>query len=178
MNRSAALLTATLTLLLGFAQVTYAADKVDAADFAEEASAKGIAEIETSKLALQKGTRDELKKFARTMIDDHTRANDELKALAEKKQLELSSDADLINKAKAMILQVREGESFDEAYANNQVVAHEQAIELYEKAAASDDAEISAWAKKMLPKLKHHLKMAEGLREETHQRTPPEQSVQ
>lgn len=69
-----------------------------------------------------------------------------------------------MNQAKAKILQVREGESFDDAYANNQVEAHEQAIELYEKAAASEDAELSAWAKEVLPKLKHHLEMARDLR--------------
>lgn len=103
------------------------------------------------------------------MIDDHTRANEELKALAKKNNLELSDDADLMNKAKAMILQVRDGENFDEAYANNQVVAHEQAIELYQKAAAPDDGEISAWAKKTLPKLEHHLQMATDLQGKTHQ---------
>lgn len=36
-----------------------------------------------------------------------------------------------MNKAKAMILELRDGEDFNEAYANNQVVAHEQTIELY-----------------------------------------------
>ncbi|KIQ03537.1 MULTISPECIES: DUF4142 domain-containing protein [Pseudomonas] len=178
MKQSAVLLGTALALLLGLSNATHAASQITPEDFAEEASAKGIAEIETGKLALEKGTRDEVKKFAQTMVDDHTRANEELKALAEKKQLKISTDADLMNQAKAKILQVREGESFDDAYANNQVEAHEQAIELYEKAAASEDAELSAWAKEVLPKLKHHLEMARDLRELTHQRTPPAQSVQ
>ncbi len=169
MKRTAVLLGATAALIFAFAGLAQAADKISANDFAEEASAKGIAEIETSKLALEKGTSAEVKKFAQTMVDDHTRANDELKALAEKNNLELSDDADLMNKAKAMILQVRDGENFDKAYANNQVVAHEQAIELYQKAAASDDAEISAWAKKTLPKLEHHLEMAKELQGRTRQ---------
>jgi putative membrane protein len=163
------LISATAALLFGFAGLAQAADKVSANDFAEEASAKGIAEIETSKLALEKGSHAEVKKFAQTMIDDHTRANDELKALAKQKNLEVSNDAELMSKAKAMILQVRDGENFDKAYANNQVVAHEQAIELYQKAAASDDAEVSAWAKKTLPKLEHHLQMAKELQSKTRQ---------
>ena len=169
MKRTAVLIGATAALIFAFAGLVQAADKVSANDFAEEASAKGIAEIETSKLALEKGSHAEVKKFAQTMIDDHTRANDELKALAEKKNLEVSDDAELMNKAKAMILQVRDGENFDEAYANNQVVAHEQAIELYQQAAASDDTEVSAWAKKTLPKLEHHLEMAKELRSKTRQ---------
>jgi len=168
MKCSGVLIGATAALLFGLAGLAHAADKVSAADFAEEASAKGIAEIETGKLALEKGTNAEVKTFAQAMIDDHTRANKELKALAEKKDLKVSDDAELMNKAKAMILQVRDGENFDEAYANNQVVAHEQAIALYQKAAASDDAEISAWAKETLPKLEHHLEMAKDLQAKTH----------
>lgn len=169
MKRTGVLISATAALLFGFAGLAQAADKVSANDFAEEASGKGIAEIETSKLALEKGSHAEVKKFAQTMIDDHTRANDELKALAKQKNLEVSNDAELMSKAKAMILQVRDGENFDKAYANNQVVAHEQAIELYQKAAASDDAEVSAWAKKTLPKLEHHLQMAKELQSKTRQ---------
>ncbi|WP_070884125.1 DUF4142 domain-containing protein [Pseudomonas sp. D1-3] len=169
MKRTGVLIGATAALIFAFAGLAQAADKVSANDFAEEASAKGIAEIETSKLALEKGSHAEVKKFAQTMIDDHTRANDELKALAEKKNLQVSDDAELMNKAKAMILQVRDGENFDKAYANNQVVAHEQTIELYQKAAASDDAEVSAWAKKTLPKLEHHLEMAKELQSQTRQ---------
>lgn len=169
MKRSGVLISATAALLFGLASLAQAADTVSAADFAEEASAKGIAEIETGKLALEKGTHAEVKTFAQAMIDDHTRANDELKALAEKKNLKVSDDAELMNKAKAMILQVRDGENFDEAYANNQVVAHEQTIELYRKATASDDAEISAWAKDTLPKLEHHLEMAKDLQTQTRQ---------
>ncbi|UUD65316.1 DUF4142 domain-containing protein [Pseudomonas seleniipraecipitans] len=167
MKRSGVLISATAALLLGLASLAQAADTVSPADFAEEASAKGIAEIEAGKLALEKGTNAEVKKFAQSMIDDHTRANNELKALAEKKNLKVSDDAELMNKAKAMILQVRDGENFDEAYANNQVVAHEQTIELFRKASKSDDAEVSAWAEKTLPKLEHHLEMAKDLQSKT-----------
>lgn len=169
MKNTGVLISATAALLFGLAGLAQAADKVSANDFAEQASAKGIAEIETSKLALEKGSHAEVKKFAQTMIDDHTRANDELKALAKQKNLQVSTDAELMSKAKAMILQVRDGENFDKAYANNQVVAHEQAIELYQKAAATDDAEVSAWAKKTLPKLEHHLQMAKELQSRTGQ---------
>lgn len=168
MKRTGVLISATAALLFGFATMAQAADKVSANDFAEEASAKGIAEIETGKLALEKGSSAEVKKFAQAMIDDHTRANEELKALAKKKNLEVSDDAELMNKAKAMILQVRDGENFDKAYANNQVVAHEQTIKLFQQAVASDDAEVSAWAKKTLPKLEHHLEMAKKLQSQTH----------
>src|SRR5690606_2848637 len=96
----------------------------------------------------------DVKQFAQKMIDDHEKANKELSAIAVSKKLEVSSEADLMNKAKAMVLKLRSGESFDQAYANNQVVAHEQTIELFRQAANEvDDAELKAFAKAKLPAL-------------------------
>jgi hypothetical protein len=52
-------------------------------------------------------------------------------------------------------------------HTNHQVVAHEQTIELFQKAANSKDAELKAFAQKTLPKLQHHLKMARELQANT-----------
>lgn len=136
---------------------------VSAEDFVEEASAKGIAEIEVGKLALEKATSQEVKDFAQTMIDDHTQANQKLGTLATQKELAVSDDAELINQAKAMVLKMRGEASFDKAYMNNQVMAHQQTIALFERASQSKDNEIAAFAKETLPKLKHHLQMAEEI---------------
>lgn len=134
------------------------------ADFVDEASAKGMAEIEGATIALTKTTSADVKSFAQKMIDDHGEANKELSAIAESKKLEVSSEADLMNKAKAMVLKLRSGESFDEAYANNQVMAHEQTIELFRQAAKEvDDDELKAFANDKLPTLEAHLKMAQDL---------------
>lgn len=157
------------TLVLGFAFAAnvMADDKIKASEFVEEASAKGLAEIETSRIALKESNSSAVRKFAETMISDHTKANQELKKIAQKKNLDVSDEPELRNKAKAMVLKMRDGESFDEAYANNQVVAHEQSIELFQRAANGQDAEIKAYAKKTLPKLQQHLKMAQELQSKT-----------
>lgn len=84
-------------------------------DFVDKASAAGIAEIETARMALEQATSAEVKRFAERMIKDHTAANEELKQLAARKQLEVADDPDAMNKAKAMILDLREGEEFDRA---------------------------------------------------------------
>lgn len=138
-------------------------DTIDTDDFVEEASAKSLAEIETAKIALTNSSSAQVKEFAQKMITDHTAANKELTTLARNKNLEVADDIELMNKAKALILRQREGESFDAAYANNQVSAHEQAILLYKKASRSKDPEIKAYAEKHLPKLEHHLGMARDL---------------
>ena len=152
-----------LIFAFGASSLTFAADKIDADDFVDEVSAKGIAEVESAKLALEKSTSTDIKAFARKMITDHSATNVELAGIASRKKLDIADDAELGAKAKEFILKHRDGESFDEAYANNQVEAHKDTIELFQRAAVSDDADIAAFAKKTLPTLEHHLKQAKEL---------------
>ncbi|MET3713835.1 DUF4142 domain-containing protein [Pseudomonas sp. PvP001] len=133
-------------------------------DFVEDASAKGVAEVEAGKLALEKGTAADVKTFADMMVKDHTAANQKLKALADKKNIDVSDNAELLDKAKAMILELRSAKSFDQAYANNQVKAHEATIEIFEDEIKNgEDAELKAFATETLPKLKAHLVEAKKL---------------
>ena len=97
------------------------------------------------------------------IISDHTAANKQLAEIASRKKLEVSTEAELTAKAKKLILEQRDGESFDEAYANNQVSAHEDTIELFNQAVISDDADIAAFAKATLPKLQQHSTHAKEL---------------
>ena len=138
---------------------------VEGENFVDEASAKGIAEIETAKLALDKSEAEDIRTFAQKMIDDHIQANQKLAELASQHDdLELSDEAKLMDKAKAMILQFREGDNFDQAYANNQVVAHEQTIELFrEYVKNGENAELKQFAEQTLPKLEQHLMHAQEL---------------
>lgn len=142
-------------------------DSVDAEDFFEEASAMGVAEIETSQKALQQSDNAEVKAFAERMIKDHAEANEKMAEMAANKDLEISEKAKLMDRARAWILEARDGESFDAAYANNQVAAHERTIELFERATRSDDAEVAAFAEETLPKLKEHLEEARKLVQST-----------
>src|SRR5690606_14033261 len=70
-------------------------------DFVDRASAAGVAEIETARLALEQGTSAEVKNFAEQMIKDHTAANEDLKEIASRKSLELSDSPDAMNKVLA-----------------------------------------------------------------------------
>lgn len=155
--------TSALALLMAVgSQGVFAAQDND--DFVEDASAKGVAEVEAGKLAQEKGTAADVKTFAAMMIKDHTEANTKLKGIADTKKLEVSDNAMLMDKAKSMILELRSAKSFDQAYANNQVVAHEQTIKLFEKESTDGkDPELKAFATQMLPKLREHLVHAKEL---------------
>ena len=160
---SRAFFSGTLALLFGIAANFAVA--AEGENFVDEASAKGIAEIETAKMALDKGTSQDVKTFAQKMIDDHTRANQKLAELAgQHEDLEISDEATLMDKAKAFILKLRDGDNFDKAYANNQVAAHEQTIEMYrEYLEDGENAELKKFAEQTLPKLEEHLQQAKQL---------------
>lgn len=145
-------------------------DLVDAGDFIDKASAKGIAEMEAGHLALRESSNAEVEKFARAMISDHGAIHRELIRLAKQKDLAVADEADLINQAKLSMMKVRDGESFDIAYARNQVTTHEEAIALFQQARHLGDSDISSFAEKNLPTLEEHLVMANKLLERL---TPP-----
>ena len=136
---------------------------VDADKFIEEASAKGIAEIETGKIALEKSSFPEVKAFARKMIEDHASANKDLRELASKKNVEMADDSELLAKAKIYMLKQREGESFDASYINNQIDTHKAAIELFKNASSSTDEDVRRLAATSLPRMEQHLRDAEAL---------------
>lgn len=138
-------------------------DEVDAEEFVDTASAKGIAEIDAARIALKEGSA-EIQVYANKIIADHTVTNNELKAIAVRADLDVADDATLVDRAKAFVLGVRDGESFDQAYVENQIAAHEDSIELFERAARSDIPEISAFARGKLPAMHEHLRMANALK--------------
>lgn len=144
-------------------QAANQAESISSEEFVEEASAKGVAEIETAKLALEKSQNETVKGFAQMMIDDHRQANQKLADLAKSKDMEVSDDAELLNQAKAMVLKMRGEASFDKAYMNNQVVAHRETIELFRRGVNADDEEIAVFARETLPKLEQHLQRAEQI---------------
>ncbi|WPP01862.1 DUF4142 domain-containing protein [Pseudomonas sp. HR96] len=148
------------TLMLGASVTAFAATSND---FVTKASEGGVAEVQAGKLAEQKSQSADIKAFAAMMVKDHTAANGELTGLAQKLDLKVEDDATLVAKAKKEILELRD-ESFDKAYVNNQVKAHEDTVALFTKESqSSDNAELKAWATKTLPKLQAHLDQARAL---------------
>src|SRR4051794_29751090 len=55
--------------------------------FVTEATGSGLAEVNLGRMAMKSAGRQEVKDFAEHMVADHTKANDELLALINKKDL-------------------------------------------------------------------------------------------
>jgi putative membrane protein len=58
-----------------------------------------MAEVELGKLATQNASSESVKKFGQKMVDDHSKGNDELKALAASKNVVLPSEVDAQDKS-------------------------------------------------------------------------------
>ena len=134
------------------------------AEFINDASAKGMADIEASRLAHQKSESREVKDYTIVVINDRTTANQHLAKIAKKLDLPIAPREEVADKAKALMPAVPEGESFDAAYAASQVKATEEAIQqIQQEAQTTDVPEIKAFADETLPKLENHLQMAKAL---------------
>lgn len=147
------MITMAMTIALGAAS--------DAA-FVTKIGEVGMAEVELGTLALQKTQRDDVKKFAQQMVDDHTKAGDELKALAMRKNISWPTELGAEHKALKDRLSKLSGAAFDQAYIRAMVDGHRKvAAEFRTETKSATDAEVKAWAAKTLPTIEAHLKHAE-----------------
>jgi len=134
-------------------------------DFIKEAAMSDMLEIESSKIAQQKGNADE-KKFADQMITDHTKTSSELKGLVSGGDVkaELPTQLDSSSQGKLDKLRNAKPEDFPGQYDPMQVSAHKDAVSLFERyAKGGDNARLKDWAGKTLPALQHHLQMAQDM---------------
>lgn len=105
------------------------------ADFVKEVATSNLFEIESSKLAQQKG------------------------------KAGLPSTLESCHRSKLDRLKDASGKDFSSDFDSYQVSAHEDAVSLFERYAWSgDNADLKNWAGKTLPALKQHLEMAENLK--------------
>lgn len=133
------------------------------ADFVRDAAKGGRMEVMLGKMADQKSTNADVKMFAKHLIDDHSKMNDELTTLAQKLSIALP-DAQQDDKATLDALNSKNGMDFDRAFVNHAVEDHKKDIAAFENEAKNgQDNEVKAFAAKHLDGLRMHLKMAQDL---------------
>lgn len=130
-------------------------------DFMTKAAAGGMAEVALGQLGQQKASSDAVKQFAAHMVDDHTKANDQLKSLAMSKGVMLPAGPTSAQKADMSKIESMSGASFDTAFMKQMVADHKKTIALFEKGAKAPDSDVKMFATKTLPTLKEHLQEAQ-----------------
>jgi putative membrane protein len=132
-----------------------------ASTFVMHAAEGGRAEVELGKLALDKAAHADVKRFAQRMVDDHGKANEELKAIARSRNIAIPTEPSAKHKAVRDRLSKLSGAAFDSAYMRAMHEDHEKAVSEFRQASKSgSDSDVKAFAAKTLPTLEEHLKMA------------------
>lgn len=140
-----------------------AVDEKDA-KFATDAASAGMAEVAAGKLASEKAVDPQVKEFGSMMVMDHTKANEELMAIAKTKNITLPTAPDADHQKMAADLAAKSGKDFDKAYVDAMVDGHKKVASMLEDASKNcKDADLMAFATKTLPTVKAHLAKIEAI---------------
>jgi putative membrane protein len=133
-------------------------------EFLVMAASGGLMEVQLGEMAARQATNSSVREFAQMMVNDHSKANDELKSLASRKNITIPSTpgedhADHINK-----MRDKKGNDFDKDYMRLMVDDHKEDVDEFEEASRdAKDPEIRAFAAKYLPTLRSHLERARAV---------------
>jgi putative membrane protein len=129
-----------------------------------EAAQGGMAEVELGKLATEKASSDQVKKFGQRMVDDHSKANDQLKQLASLEGIEVPDKLSPKDQMTKDRLSKLSGEQFDKAYMKDMVKDHKQDIlDFKRESTAGSDQGVKTFASQTLPTLQDHLRQAQEI---------------
>jgi putative membrane protein len=138
--------------------------------FAMTAAQAGVAEVQMGKLAAEKAHNADVKAFGRHIVADHTKANEDLKSLAEKKRMTLPADMNAHQHSTYRKLEKLSGSAFDRAYAKEMVKDHQHdAKEFQKEVKKGKDEEIKGFASRTLPVLREHLEKIRSIESELKQ---------
>ncbi len=123
--------------------------------FMNEAAMGGMMEVEMGKMAQQKGKSDDVKKIGKRMETDHTKANNELMAIAKKKGVDLS-------KVKPKSHSMGDA-NFDKDYIDMMVKDHQKDLAAFQAEAKNgSDADVKAFASKTSGVIQKHLELVKS----------------
>lgn len=134
-----------------------------AAAFVTMAAASDQFEIRSSQLALQRSQNADVRRYAQTMIDHHTRTTQQLTAAARAAGITPPANLPMPAMLADMMrdLEGKSGAAFDRAYVMHQVHSHEMALNLHRTyAERGDRAELRTVASAAVPVVTQHLEDA------------------
>ena len=133
--------------------------------FIQKAAEGGMFEVEIAQLAASKATDPAVKSFASMLVDEHSKANNELVQLANARKVELPAAPPRGKRKDIEKLGKKTGADFDSAFVREVGIKdHEKDIKMFEKGSEkAKDAQLKAWIDKTLPHLRQHLAQAQKL---------------
>lgn len=157
-------------------------------EFVEELTYAGAAEIELGKLASERAQHADVKRFGQMMVEDHTKAGNELKQIAAQYNIAMPSGLDEKHRDLQTRLSGLRGREFDKAYIEAMVDGHQDVVDKLqsrvderdrsatltgqapkdvnvkpEDADHGAEASLNGWSATALPVVKAHLERAQSL---------------
>lgn len=153
--------------------VSFAAEKEESAGaaksgadakFIKKAARGGMMEVELGKIAGKNGQKDDVKSFGERMVKDHGKANDDLKSLASKLNVDVPDKVNAKHQATIDKFSKMSGESFDAAYVKEMVKDHKKDIAEFEQAQSEvKNEDLKKFIADTIPVMKEHLEMAQKM---------------
>jgi putative membrane protein len=143
------------------------AGAVPDAQFATKAAQGNMAEVALGKLATEKSQNDDVKKFGQMMVDDHSKAEQDLEGVASKNNWTLPKEVNAQQKAEQQRLEKLSGAAFDRAYVQMMVKDHVKDVAEFKKEAADTSAnpDLKDFVTRTYPTLDNHLTHAKALQD-------------
>jgi putative membrane protein len=132
--------------------------------FVTKAADSGMTELQLAQLAAERASNPEVRSFAQKLVQDHSKVNSELTALAGQKNVRLDLDDSKDRSYKR--LSQKSGAEFDQEFVEHMIDEHEKDVKMFEKAASdAKDQELRSFASKHVGHLREHLQQAQSLRQ-------------
>lgn len=135
-------------------------------DFIKDAVSGGLMEVELGRYAQQNAQNPRVRNFGAMMVRDHSKANDELKALLTQKNITVPATMDDKHHDKMTDIQKKTGADFDKDYMSEMVDDHDKDVDRFKKFAENGtDPELKSFAAKTLPILLMHQDSAKKIKD-------------
>jgi len=135
------------------------------ANFTSKAASGGMMEVEAAKAAQNNASSKDVKDLAKMIMDDHNKANSELKKIATSKNITVPAAMMSEHKSHVDMLSAKKGAEFDKAYIDMMETDHNKDIDLFNQASNTlTDPELKAFAAKTLPTLQKHLDKVKSIK--------------
>jgi len=129
--------------------------------FIKDAYIHNLFEIQLAQLASQRAQDDQIKQFARMMVEDHTKANQQLKQIAQSASVQAEERLDAVHQAKLQKAQKWPASEFGRKYIFSQVGGHTMnVLEFRYQSQNAQNEQVKQYASQTLPKLEQHLQQA------------------
>lgn len=132
------------------------------ATFVTNAAIGGMYEVQAGRIAVERSRSPRVKTLGQMMVTDHTKAGDELKAIAAGANLTLPTALDQRHQGMIDNLRGATDQDFDRVYLQQQEAAHNETATLLETYGRMGGHEgLKGWTAKTLPVIKHHQEMVD-----------------